>query len=149
MNEELIAPCGMNCAVCAQYLALKHEVKSKGVRIPYCPGCRPRNRVCAFLKKRCAVLLNGQVRYCFECRYYPCERLLKLDKRYKTFFHASTYDNLEYIKAHGVERFLEREGEKWRCPECGDTICCHNGVCFGCGLDELKTGRELYRWEDA
>jgi len=34
MNEELIAPCGMNCAVCSGYLAGQHDVKSMGIRIP-------------------------------------------------------------------------------------------------------------------
>lgn len=28
MNEELIAPCGMNCDVCAGYLAMKNDLKS-------------------------------------------------------------------------------------------------------------------------
>ncbi|MHB8086476.1 MAG: DUF3795 domain-containing protein, partial [Dehalococcoidia bacterium] len=51
MNEELIAPCGMNCAVCSRYLALKYNVKSKGIKISYCTGCRPRDRKCALLKK--------------------------------------------------------------------------------------------------
>ena len=36
MREELIAPCGMDCNVCSGYLALKHDVREKGVRIPYC-----------------------------------------------------------------------------------------------------------------
>ena len=36
LKKELVAPCGMNCAVCSGYLALKHDVKSKGVKMPYC-----------------------------------------------------------------------------------------------------------------
>ena len=31
MNEELIAHCGMNCAICSGYLAYRHDVKSKGI----------------------------------------------------------------------------------------------------------------------
>jgi len=64
MEKELIAPCGMNCAVCSGYLALKNDVKAKGVRMPYCKGCRPRDKKCAFLKKRCDLLLNKQLEYC-------------------------------------------------------------------------------------
>lgn len=37
-NHDLIAPCGMNCGLCASFLALKNEVKAKGVKIPYCIG---------------------------------------------------------------------------------------------------------------
>jgi hypothetical protein len=32
MNEEMIAPCGMNCGVCVSYLAMKNDLKKKGVR---------------------------------------------------------------------------------------------------------------------
>ena len=106
MEEVLIAPCGMNCSICSGYLALKNDVKSKGVRMPYCAGCRPRNKQCAFLKKRCEALLNGQVKYCFECNRYPCERLRHIDKRYfLSRFRMSMIENLEYIKEHGMEKF--------------------------------------------
>jgi hypothetical protein len=35
MKDELIAPCDMNCAVCSGYIALKNDVKKKGVRMSY------------------------------------------------------------------------------------------------------------------
>jgi hypothetical protein len=148
MNEELIAPCGMNCGICSGYLAARYDVKSKGIKMPYCTGCRPRNKQCAFLKKRCSLLLEGKVQYCYECKDYPCERLVHLDKRYRSLFRMSMVENLEYIRDNGITQFLEREEEKWRCPECGAVICCHNGICFNCGLSKLKNKKKLYRWED-
>jgi hypothetical protein len=148
MNEELIAPCGMNCGICSGYLAARYDVKSKGIKMPYCTGCRPRNKQCAFLKKRCSLLLEGKVQYCYECKDYPCERLVHLDKRYRSLFRMSMVENLEYIRDNGITQFLEREDEKWRCPECGAVICCHNGICFNCGLSKLKNKKKLYRWED-
>jgi hypothetical protein len=30
MFKELIAPCGMNCGVCANYLAMQNDLKKKG-----------------------------------------------------------------------------------------------------------------------
>ncbi|MGD0795065.1 MAG: DUF3795 domain-containing protein [Dehalococcoidales bacterium] len=151
MEEVLIAPCGMNCAVCAGYLALKNDVKSKGlgrVYVAYCAGCRPRGKNCAFLKKRCDRLMNGTVKYCYECTDYPCRRLKHIDKRYRTLFHMSMIENLETIKSDGVQKLLERETEKWKCPECGGVISCHNGICFSCGLERLKAKKKKYRWED-
>lgn len=148
MNQELIAPCGMNCGICSGYLALKNDVKSKGIRMAYCTGCRPRDKMCAFLKKRCNRLLEGQVQYCYECDDFPCANLLKLDKRYRALYRMSMIENLEYIKENGVEQFLKREEEKWKCPQCGEIICCHNGICFSCRLDKLKNKKKLYRWED-
>jgi len=148
MNGELIAPCGMNCAICSGYLALTHKVKSKGIRMPYCIGCRPRDKKCAFLKKRCQLLQKGQIQYCYECPDFPCETLRKLDKRYRTHFRMSLIENLEYIKENGIKQLLEWEEERWQCPECGGVICCHNGICFNCGLNRLKSKKKKYRWED-
>jgi hypothetical protein len=149
MEEILIAPCGMNCGLCSSYLAWKNDVKSKGIRMPYCIGCRPRNKQCAFLKKRCEILLNGRVEYCYECENYPCERLRHIDKRYfLSQFRMSMIENLEYIKEHGIGEFLKKEAKKWRCPECGGVICCHNGICFSCGLEKLRNKKKLYRWTD-
>ncbi len=146
MEESLVAPCGMNCAVCSAYLAKTHNVKDAGIRYPYCPGCRPRHKTCAFLKKRCTRLLNGKVRFCFECPDFPCENLLKLDRRYRNRYHMSMVDNLTAIKQKGITRFLAQEEEKWRCPRCGDTICCHNGLCFSCQQPQLKKQTFRYRW---
>ena len=148
MNETLIAPCGMNCGVCSGYLALKNDLKSKGISMPYCAGCRQRDKKCAFLKKRCELLLNGKVSYCFECDDFPCQGLTHIDKRYRTYYKMSMIENLEYIKDKGIRQFLIKEEEKWNCPECGAVICCHNGICFSCDSDKLKTKKKLYRWEE-
>jgi hypothetical protein len=148
MDKELIAPCGMNCALCASYLAMKNNLKSTGIMKTYCAGCRPRGKNCAFLKKKCDLLGNGRVQYCYECNEFPCRRLKQLDKRYRTNYRMSMIENLLYIRDNGVQKLLEREAEKWRCPECGGVICCHNGICFSCGLEKLKNKKRRYRWED-
>ena len=149
MNKELIAPCGMNCRTCSGYLVFKYDLKSKDIKMPYCAGGRPRDKKCAFLKKTCNLLLNKQVQYCYECPDYPCKGLSHIDKRYKTFYKMSMIENLEYIKENGIKQFLEREEGKWKCPECGDVICCHNGICFSCGLEKLKQKKRKYRWEES
>jgi len=127
---------------------LEYNIKSKGVRMAYCKGCRPRDKKCAFLKKKCSLILNNQVEFCYECRDFPCENLKHSDERYRTFFHTSLIDNLNFIKEYGLVKFLEKEEKKWECPNCGKTICCHNGICFNCGLEKLKNKKKLYRWED-
>ena len=88
------------------------------------------------------------MRFCYDCKDFPCRWLKTLDKRYRTFYHMSMIENLEYIRDNGISKFLEREQEKWRCPECGGVICCHNGVCFNCGLDRLRQKKHRYRWEE-
>lgn len=148
MEEVLIAPCGMNCALCSSYLAMKNDLKSTGIMKTYCAGCRPRGKNCAFMKKNCELLGEGKVQYCHECAEFPCRRLKQLDKRYRTNYRMSMIENLTYIKEHGIDKFLKKEEEKWRCPECGGTICCHNGICYRCGLERLKAKKLKYRWEE-
>ena len=148
MNVELIAPCGMNCGICSSYLASKNDIRAKGVKLPYCKGCRPRNKQCSFIKKKCAKLLNQKVASCYECEDFPCNNLKQLEKRYVTLYRVSVVDNLTFIKAHGLDMFLENEKKKWQCPDCGGVICCHNGICYSCGLEKLKMKKKVYRWEE-
>jgi len=92
--------------------------------------------------------LEDKVKYCYECPDFPCENLKHLDAGYRKKFRMSMIENLEFIKEQGIARLLERETDKWKCPECGEMICCHNGICFNCGLEKLRVKKKLYRWED-
>lgn len=145
MEEKLIAPCGMNCAICVSYLAMKNDLKQQGFHKSYCEGCRPRGKNCAFLKKRCELLGQGLVQFCYACDKFPCDRLKDLDLRYRTRYHMSMIDNLNSIKLHGIESFLKNETTKWQCPTCGGMICCHNGLCLKCDLEKLRQNQK-YRW---
>jgi hypothetical protein len=148
INQVLIAPCGMNCAICAGYLALKHNLKAKGIRMIHCTGCRPRSKRCAFLKEQCVKLSKGQVTYCFECRSFPCNRLRTIDKRYNSRYRMSLIDNLLFMKEHGIKKFLEEQEKTWKCKTCGEMLCCHNGLCFNCDLEKLRNKKQKYRWNE-
>jgi hypothetical protein len=145
---ELIAPCGMNCSVCSSYLAHKYDLRSKGVKMPYCTGCRPRDKKCAFLVKRCDLLINRKVRFCYECSSFPCRNLERIDVRYQKHYRTSLIENLTYIEQHSLAAFAEQENAKWQCTKCGAELCCHNGICYNCSVDRLQTRKKWYRWED-
>jgi hypothetical protein len=101
------------------------------------------------MKKRCVKIGEGLVKYCYECADFPCPRLERLDKRYRTNYRMSMVENLKYIKDKGMAAFLEKEKEKWKCPECGGTITCHGGLCFKCEVEKLKVrGKGRYKWEE-
>ncbi len=50
----------------------------------------------------------------------------------------SMIENLEYIKKDGTGKFLEKEAAKWKCPDCGEVVCCYNELCCNCSLDKLR-----------
>lgn len=123
-DPELIAPCGMNCTICRDYLLAK------------CTGCRIRNKKCAFIKKRCEdnlKLLKGEVDYCFECQCFPCEALRKLDHKYHERYGMSMIDNLRIIKVEGIHQFTLIQNHRYRCSECGHMISVHDQKCLYCG----------------
>ena len=132
-SEALIAPCGMNCSVCKYY----HREKNQ------CPGCRAEDeykpkgcRECIIIN--CDVIKKNNSEFCFECSNIPCKRLKNLDKRYRTKYHMSMLENLDFIKEHGIELFLEKENQKWKCPKCDGIITCHGGTCLNCGFEKYK-----------
>jgi 1-deoxy-D-xylulose 5-phosphate reductoisomerase len=129
MKSDLIAPCGMNCAICVGYLRDKKK----------CPGCREMNknkpeycRKCIIM--HCEILKNNKWKFCSnKCAKYPCLRLKNLDKRYRTKYGMSMIENLENINKFGIRHFIKEEKEKWKCPECNETLCVHRDICLKCG----------------
>ncbi len=139
MKEDLIAPCGMNCRLCIAYIFGKNDLNKKGFHKKYCPGCIPRGLNCTFsLANKCELIGKGKIKFCYECNYFPCDSLKRLDKRYKAKYNMSMIDNLNYIKDIGIDKFIIKETEKWKCNDCGEIKCCHNGLCLNCSIDSLK-----------
>jgi hypothetical protein len=94
------------------------------------------------MRDTCELLAKGSIRFCFECEIFPCKRLKALDKRYRTKYHMSMIENLNYINEFCIEEFLKKERDKWRCAECTATICCHNGLCLNCNIDTLLINKK-------
>ena len=145
LDEKLIAPCGMNCCLCIAYQFKENDINTLGFHKKYCPGCIPRGEYCTHMRDACELLAKGSFRFCFECESFPCKRLKALDKRYRTKYHMGMIENLNYIKVFGMEEFLKKERDKWRCTACGAITCCHNGLCLNCNIDTLLMNKK-YRW---
>ena len=143
--EDQIAPCGMNCSLCIAYIFNKHDLNKKGFHKKYCNGCIAREKNCTFaLGRNCDLIANGKIRFCNECDKFPCDGLKRLDKRYKTKYNMSMIDNLKCIKEDGIEKFLKKETQKWKCKTCGELVCCHNGLCLNCHIDTLQKNKKYH-----
>ena len=142
-NEKLIAPCGMNCGICAAYLREKNK----------CPGCRftddgkPNSCVKCRIKN-CDNFKNTKAKYCLQCKKFPCNKLSHLDTRYRGKYHMSEIENLISIRDDGMKNFLANQEKTWKCSKCGGAISCHNGLCYSCELDKLKNKKRKYSWEN-
>ncbi len=127
---KLIAPCGMNCALCMAYQRMKDR----------CSGCnlggknKPGYCIRCFIVN-CELRKQTESGFCYECPKYPCARMKQLDKRYRTQYRMSMLENLEYIRANGLKKFIEYESGRWRCQNCGRLVSVHRTYCLHCGVD--------------
>ncbi|MHA1931970.1 MAG: DUF3795 domain-containing protein [Promethearchaeota archaeon] len=132
VDINLAAPCGMYCGTCRSYLLLKKNLlKEKGYKHG-CKGCRIQGKNCAHIKKDCQVLRKNEIDFCFECENFPCQRLERLDSRYKMKYNVSFIINLERNRAVGAENWLREQEILYTCPECEGEICVHDAECFDC-----------------
>ena len=115
-EARLVAPCGINCAVCRAYLRVKNR----------CGGCYQIGAHSPITCQRCSIRTCGQREglFCSSCADFPCERIKHLDKRYRTRYDMSEIENLTLIREEGIEKFLEAEGQKWIVDGC--VRCVHD-----------------------
>ncbi len=117
ITDNLIAPCGMNCAVCKAYLR-EHNP---------CHGCfdaeqnMPKTRV----NCRMRVCKKRTGKFCCHCTEFPCEQLRHLDQRYRTRYGMSEIANLEFIRDQGIRKFVAAERERWVSDR--GIFCVHDG----------------------
>ncbi len=128
VQDNSMAPCGMNCATCIAYLRVAKP----------CPGCRSVNngskpKHCdSCVIKNCEYLAQTKSGFCFDCPKFPCIRMKNLDKRYRRNYGISLLENLNYIKQKGISAFIENEQNRWKCQSCGSVLCVHRGHCLHC-----------------
>jgi len=82
-RTTLVAPCGMDCAICMAFLREKNR----------CGGCYSANCSC---RRHCTIAACEHIRgrYRHGCGSFPCRRLKQLDKRYRAKYRMSMLDNL-------------------------------------------------------
>lgn len=129
-SKELIAPCGINCAVCYAYLRKKNR----------CEGCLTESDIKMGHCSKCGIKLcdehnNSEFTYCFECPKYPCIKMKKIDKRYINSYKISLIGNLNSIQQSGIEEFITQENGKWICGNCGEMLSVHQSACLHCGQE--------------
>ena len=104
-----------------------------------CPGCFSGRKVNSRCIK-CGIRLckDRKGDFCFDCDKFPCDRLKRLDKRYREKYGMSEIENLNKIREIGLVEFMKIENTRWVCPNCGNQICVHNKWCYSCRKSVLE-----------
>ena len=131
MKKSQYGPCGIFCGACGA---------------TDCGGCQSEDiddwvRRCTF--RNCTSHRN--IEFCCFCGDYPCKELH--DFMNDEWPHHWTMEpNLEFIKEHGRESWLQAQQQEWTCKNCGADIVWYQKEC-GCGehleafdLPELPDG---------
>ncbi len=130
MHAGLIAPCGLNCALCYAHLRKKNT----------CGGCRGNENLPAScvrcIIRGCDKREGSGADFCYVCADYPCAKLKALDKRYRTKYATDIRENQRTIKTQGLDAFLSQQKQRWTCPKCDSLICMHRGTCDTCAPKE-------------
>ena len=98
-KNQLLSLCGLNCGLCPMFLGT------------YCGGCGNGNQSCRIAK--CS-LEHGEVEYCYECNYYPCEKYQHIDEYDSFITHRRQKSDLKKAQSIGIEQYNFEQKEKIR-----------------------------------
>jgi hypothetical protein len=124
------APCGVYCGACPSF------GKS-------CKGCSSSDRDQRRRSKwgcrlRVCCIEERGLEFCHQCDEHPCGRYVRKlpgshvgDPRFD--YRREVYDNLIRIAEVGVAVWLEEQGTRWQCPECGGRVHFYHYTCSECG----------------
>jgi hypothetical protein len=163
-KARLAAACGTYCGACPAYIAKHGEKDQTGMRPPkslpsgptkaqkgipppnwmdglLCDGCLSGGELAAHCRncaiRQCAENKQKDAR-CSGCEALPCNRIANLINM-GCFLHRKEYlPNLEKIREMGVQKWVQYEEERWRCPRCGMPMSWYDAECEGCGAPRSK-----------
>ncbi len=123
---ELIAPCGIYCAVCPLYLArtdeqlartLAERMQTTPDKVP-CSGCRPAQGSPTPLRGQTCVTYScatqKAVTYCHECEDFPCRCLAPTADRANVLPHNIKVFSLLTLKRDGEENWVREYDLIWQ-----------------------------------
>ncbi|EJX2684055.1 DUF3795 domain-containing protein [Clostridioides difficile] len=125
IDTIMFAPCGMNCMVCYKHCYHKKTcagcLNSDTGKPEHCRKCKIKDCVC-----------QKGLFYCFECFNFPCKLIKNLEKSYNKRYQASLMENSKFVQQYGLEKFMQKQKERYTCSKCGGIISIHDRECSEC-----------------
>ena len=129
IEDSMLAPCGMNCAVCYKHVGTRKNAKP-------CAGCLRGDANKPEHCRKCNIKSCTQEKgaaHCFNCSEFPCKLIKNLEKSYIKRYNVSLVENSRTAKEKSISTFLVHDRQKWACADCGGAFSLHDGVCSDCG----------------
>ena len=100
-----------------------------------CDGCLSDGKIAAHCKscaiRKCAVS-KQDVNRCSDCADFPCSLISNFSNDGR-LHHAELLDNLRQIREMDVQKWVNHEEERWRCPQCRLPMSWYDSECARCG----------------
>lgn len=85
--------------------------------------------------------------YCYECKSFPRPKIKTLNKTYEKNYNISLIENGNYIINNSMDKYLEKEKEKWTCSKCNNIISAQDTI-YNCYkplkiIEENKTQQPI------
>ena len=163
-EEHLAAACGIYCGACPAYIAkhsedmpMKMKLQKRSSSGPakalkgippsnwmdglLCDGCLSGGILAAHCKT-CNIRLHAldtqDGARCTDCKDLPCYRVTNLINM-GGYLHRKEYlPNLKKIREMGVQEWVKKEEERWRCPKCSMPMSWYDAECARCGEPRSK-----------
>ncbi len=137
------AVCGLYCPGCTIFIASREDperLKAIADRWGFpleqmhCDGCRAETRTpyCRTCTLFACAAGRGHA-FCNECADYPCADLKEFQAERP--HRIELYENLERIRAAGVEVWLDEMKAHYSCPSCATINSAYDLACRSCGED--------------
>ena len=129
---DAMGPCGIYCGACPSFQRT-------------CRGCgsedrdqRRRSKWGCRLRKCCFEKRDSDL--CIECEDFPCrDHRSKLSDSHpgdpRFAYRHETVTNLRRVREVGIDLWLEEQGTRWSCPECGGRVAFYHYACTECGAE--------------
>jgi hypothetical protein len=128
MDYVMDSYCGLYCGACPNLLAAKAGTGKKP-----CHGCKseqPTGYCLTCTIKACAS--QRGLEFCYECSEFAgCEQIHKFAE--EAGDQLGVFNNFESIKIEGLPKWLEEQGNHWRCENCGASHSWLAKSCSQCG----------------
>lgn len=158
-KAHLAAACGTYCGACPAYLAKHGEDEQTRMKVQkrpssgpaearqgippsnwmdglLCDGCLS-GGVLAGHCQRCDIRLHALNKQndsrCTDCEALPCYRITALLNMGRYLHRREYLPNLEKIREMGVQEWVKKEEERWRCPKCRLPMSWYDAECARCG----------------
>lgn len=141
-NYNKLGYCGLFCGACELFLATRENDLDRisrenaiPVKLLNCMGCR--SNIVSLYCRNCSIkkcCIEKGISVCVECYEFPCS-VLRAFENDRCLHHKGIIKSQKDILKIGIEGYIKKQEERWKCNKCGKVYSWYEIICKNCGND--------------